>query len=64
MNSVLKIKNYLKNNNIEACLISKNNTFLNEFNSDKDRKLKLKFFIYKILYFNFIFQKYIFSFFK
>ena len=40
MNSVLKIKNYLKNNNnIEACLISKNNTFLNEFVEDRDNFL-------------------------
>ena len=39
MNSVLKIKNYLKDNNIEACLISKNNTFLNEFVEDRDNFL-------------------------
>lgn len=39
MNSVLKIKNFLKNNNIEACLISKNNTFLNEFVEDRDNFL-------------------------
>ena len=39
MNSVLKIKNYLKNKNIEACLISKNNTFLNEFVEDRDNFL-------------------------
>ena len=39
MNSLYKIKNYLKNNNIEACLISKNNTFLNEFVEDRDNFL-------------------------
>ena len=39
MNSILKIKNYIKNNNIEACLISKNNTFLNEFVEDRDNFL-------------------------
>ena len=39
MNSISKIKNYLKNNNIEACLISKNNTFLNEFVEDRDNFL-------------------------
>lgn len=31
MNSLKNIKKYLKKNNIEACLISKNNQFLNEF---------------------------------
>ena len=39
MNSLKKIKSFIKKNNIDACLISKNNKFLNEFVENKENLL-------------------------
>ena len=39
MNSLKKIKSFLKKNNIDVCLISKNNKFLNEFVENKENLL-------------------------
>jgi len=39
MNSLIKIKSFLKKNNIDVCLISKNNKFLNEFVENKENLL-------------------------
>ena len=39
MNSLKKIKSFIRKNNIDACLISKNNKFLNEFVENKENLL-------------------------
>ena len=40
MNNLNNIKNYIKKKNIYACLISKNNQFLNEMTEPKENFLR------------------------